>query len=75
MTSYNCLLGALCLAVGVGVVKGLTITSDPGALANKTFTHVVIGGGTAGTSHLKLIQTNLPDTDVERVPSTRVDRG
>lgn len=51
MTSYFCLLGALYLVVGVDVVMGLTITSDPGALANQTFTHVIVGGGTAGMSH------------------------
>lgn len=56
MILFDYLLGALCCSplVGVDVVKGLTITSDPGALANRTFTHVVVGGGTAGMWRSKL---------------------
>lgn len=65
MTLSNYLLGSLCLAVCVDVVRGLTITSDPGALANKTFTHVVVGGGTAGMSRSTLIQTDILDTDIK----------
>lgn len=49
MTLPGYLLTALCLAIGIDIVKGLSIISDPGALANKTFTHVIVGGGTAGT--------------------------
>lgn len=35
-------------------VTALSITSDPAQVVNKTFTHVVIGGGTAGRIYLFL---------------------
>lgn len=36
------------LAACFTCVNGLTITSDPTSVAGKTYTHVIVGGGTAG---------------------------
>ncbi|KZP19980.1 GMC oxidoreductase [Athelia psychrophila] len=36
------------LSVPCLVVRGLTITSDTASVAGETFTHVIVGGGTAG---------------------------